>query len=156
MTTGEKITGHRMKLGLSQVELAEQLGCTRSALGYWERDKRPPGIQSCKAMEDLFGLSENSLVPVKSAVCDHCGQEFRPKAYRSGKRFCSDNCRNRARAPRPRETLTGGPFAEMADEPAESETRILTDATGLTPGSNGYQRKGGTCTASSGCRKGRG
>lgn len=44
MTLGERIAYYRGKLGLSQGELAEQLGVSRQAVSKWETDAGLPDL----------------------------------------------------------------------------------------------------------------
>ena len=45
MTLGERIAYYRGKLGLSQGELAEQLGVSRQAVSKWETDAGLPDLE---------------------------------------------------------------------------------------------------------------
>ncbi len=51
LSVGEKIVAYRQLLGLSQKELANQLGIAPSTLGCWERDKRQPPERVLKEIE---------------------------------------------------------------------------------------------------------
>ena len=51
MTLGERIAYYRGKLGLSQGELAEQLGVSRQAVSKWETDAGLPDLERLIAAE---------------------------------------------------------------------------------------------------------
>ncbi len=62
MTTGEKITSCRKKIGLTQTELAEKLGVTRQAVSRWESDVSFPETDKLVSMSKLFGCSVDWLL----------------------------------------------------------------------------------------------
>ena len=47
----------RIENGLSQDELAKQVGLTHTAIGLWELDKRVPNLNAVIALADFFGVS---------------------------------------------------------------------------------------------------
>ena len=49
----------RTKLGLTQKEMSEKLGCSRASYAYYETDKNIPDINFIKALHDLPELKEN-------------------------------------------------------------------------------------------------
>ena len=51
----------RERLGLSQGELAEMLGCSREALNRWERGKRAPGKEAREDLAVAFGVKVETL-----------------------------------------------------------------------------------------------
>lgn len=57
MTTGEKITDCRKKIGLTQAELAKELGVTRQAVSRWESDLAFPETDKLMKMSKLFGVT---------------------------------------------------------------------------------------------------
>lgn len=62
MTTGEKITEERKKLGLTQQQFADKLGVTRQAVSRWESDLAFPETDTLIAMSELFGCSIDYLI----------------------------------------------------------------------------------------------
>lgn len=51
----------RNALGMSQRDLAQQLGVTPAAVGYWETGARKPGMDNLLAMAELFHCSIDDL-----------------------------------------------------------------------------------------------
>lgn len=62
MTTGEKITKCRKEKGLTQGQLAEELGVTRQAVSRWEGDLAFPETDTLMKMSRLFGVSCDYLL----------------------------------------------------------------------------------------------
>ena len=57
----EAIRDARQRLGLTQVQLAERIGCTPIAISYWERGTRRPTGLYAQAVRDL--LADAATVP---------------------------------------------------------------------------------------------
>lgn len=66
MTLGERITYYRGKLGLSQGELAEQLGVSRQAVSKWETDAGLPDLERLIALSRLYHITLDELVKGKT------------------------------------------------------------------------------------------
>lgn len=62
MTLGERIQAHRKKAGLSQEQLAEQLGVSRQAVSKWELDGAQPELDKVVAMARLFRITTDELL----------------------------------------------------------------------------------------------
>ncbi len=62
MTTGEKITEQRKKLGLTQQQLADGLGVTRQAVSRWESDLAFPETDTLLKMSEMFGCTVDYLL----------------------------------------------------------------------------------------------
>lgn len=62
MTLGGKLKEARKQVGLSQEQLAEKLGISRSAVAKWETDAGMPDIDNLKILSQLLGLSIDYLV----------------------------------------------------------------------------------------------
>lgn len=62
MTLGEKLKEARKQAGLSQEQLAEKLGISRSAVAKWETDAGMPDIDNLKILSRLLGVSIDYLV----------------------------------------------------------------------------------------------
>ena len=59
--TPEAIRDVRQRLGLTQVQLAEWIGCTPIAVSYWERGTRTPTGLYARAVQAV--LAEAEAVP---------------------------------------------------------------------------------------------
>ena len=57
----ERLTGLRKQAWLSQQELAERMGLTRSAIGMYETGRREPDLDTLKAFADFFGVDLDTL-----------------------------------------------------------------------------------------------
>lgn len=66
MTLGERIAYYRGKLGLSQGELAEQLGVSRQAVSKWETDAGLPDLERLIALSRLYHITLDELVKGES------------------------------------------------------------------------------------------
>lgn len=62
MTMGERIKQLRRKQGMTQVELAAELGVTKGTVSTWETNSRTPGIDTLREMSDLFGCSVDYIL----------------------------------------------------------------------------------------------
>lgn len=60
-TIGKKIKQLRLKAGLSQIQLAEQLGLSNQAVSKWETDFSQPDISLLPELATLFGISIDEL-----------------------------------------------------------------------------------------------
>lgn len=54
---GTKIRIERIKLGISQEELAERADLNKNTIGLIERGEQSPSIDTVQAIADAFGLS---------------------------------------------------------------------------------------------------
>ena len=62
MTTGEKIYECRKKAGMTQEELAEELGVSRQSVSKWEADAAFPETEKILVLCKLFGVSADELL----------------------------------------------------------------------------------------------
>lgn len=62
MSLGSRIAELRRKANLSQEQLANAIGVSRSTISMWETGKRTPDAESLKRMADIFGVSVDSIV----------------------------------------------------------------------------------------------
>ena len=62
MTFGENLKRIRKERGLSQEEVAQKLFLSRQSISKWENDSAEPGVESLKAMADLYHVSIDELV----------------------------------------------------------------------------------------------
>lgn len=59
---GDNIRKLRLEREWTQVELADRLGVSRSAMGNYEREKREPGIDLLIKLADTFNTTIDALV----------------------------------------------------------------------------------------------
>lgn len=62
MTLGEKLKEARKQAGLSQEQLSEKLGVSRSAVAKWETDNGIPDIDNLKVLSKLLNMSIDYLL----------------------------------------------------------------------------------------------
>ncbi len=73
----------RKKSGLTQEQLAEQVGVSRQAIAKWENGDALPDIDNLVALADIYGVTIDSLV---RNVASYAGES-------SEKSMCSEWCR---------------------------------------------------------------
>ena len=61
-TPGTRIAKARKERGLTQLELAEQMGVTDKAVSKWERDLSCPDVASLPKLAGILGLSVDELI----------------------------------------------------------------------------------------------
>lgn len=61
-TLGKRIMANRKRLGLTQDQLAEQLGVTAQAVSKWENDQSCPDIAMLPRLAGIFGITTDSLL----------------------------------------------------------------------------------------------
>ncbi|EMZ5446387.1 helix-turn-helix transcriptional regulator [Providencia stuartii] len=54
-----KISQYRKKLGLTQSDLAKNLGCSKSSLGHYETGRRKVDLDVCRQLVSFF--NENGI-----------------------------------------------------------------------------------------------
>lgn len=59
---GKNIKKYRMKMGMTQDQLAEKLCVTRQAVSNWETGKTQPSIETLTALASLFGICVEELI----------------------------------------------------------------------------------------------
>ena len=62
MTLAEKLLSLRTEKGMSQEDLAEQLGVSRQSVSKWETGQSVPDLDKIIKLADLFGVSVDELV----------------------------------------------------------------------------------------------
>ena len=62
MELGKRLKECRLKLEITQEELADKLYVSRQTISNWENDKSYPDIHSLLMISDLFGVSIDSLI----------------------------------------------------------------------------------------------
>ena len=65
-TLGMMISTLRKEKGMTQLELAEQMGVTDKAVSKWERDLSFPDINSIPKLAEIFEVSVDELMQVKT------------------------------------------------------------------------------------------
>jgi len=64
MMIPQEIKTLRKSFGLSQAQLARQLGITRSSVNAWEMGVTMPSVQTLVQLSDFFGVSADYLIGV--------------------------------------------------------------------------------------------
>ncbi|MPM15862.1 hypothetical protein SDC9_62236 [bioreactor metagenome] len=67
-TLGSMITSLRKENGMTQLELAEKMSVTDKAVSKWERDLSCPDVNSLPKLAEIFGISVDELMQIKSAA----------------------------------------------------------------------------------------
>jgi len=62
MALGETLSSLRKAKGLSQEQLAEELGLTRQTISKWELDQSTPDLEYLVQLSDFFGVSTDYLI----------------------------------------------------------------------------------------------
>ncbi|MGN0543879.1 MAG: helix-turn-helix domain-containing protein [Acutalibacteraceae bacterium] len=62
MTLGEKLKEARKQVGLSQEQLSEKLGISRSAVAKWETNNGNPDVDNLKLLSELLSVSIDYLL----------------------------------------------------------------------------------------------
>ena len=65
-TLGMMISSLRKEKGMTQAELAEKMGVTDKAVSKWERDLSFPDINSIPKLAEVFEVSVDELMQVKT------------------------------------------------------------------------------------------
>lgn len=66
-TLGMIIASQRKEKGLTQLELAEQVGVTDKAVSKWERDLSCPDVGTIPKLAEIFDISVDELMQGKTA-----------------------------------------------------------------------------------------
>ncbi len=61
-TLGKRIAANRKRLGMTQDQLADQLGVTAQAVSKWENDQSCPDITALPKLAEIFGISTDELL----------------------------------------------------------------------------------------------
>ncbi len=76
--TGQKIYDARKKLGLTQVELADELGVSQQLVTFWEKSGKPPTAEMIIKISQLFNISADELLGIH-----HTEPELKPTRLNS-------------------------------------------------------------------------
>lgn len=66
----------RARQGMTQPELAQKLGISRSAVSMYERGEREPDLDTLRAIVDLFGVDTDQLLGRAAPEDDYARQLF--------------------------------------------------------------------------------
>ena len=66
-TLGAAIAALRKEKGMTQLELAEQMGVTDKAVSKWERDLSCPDVSSLPKLAQILGVSVDELMHNRAA-----------------------------------------------------------------------------------------
>ena len=83
-TLGKRIVSHRKRLGLTQDQLAEQLGITAQAVSKWENDQSCPDITMLPRLSEIFGITIDALLGVEREMI-HQGEVVVPENHQESK-----------------------------------------------------------------------
>lgn len=67
-TFGNMIAALRKEKGMTQLELAEEMGVTDKAVSKWERDLSFPDVSSFPRLAEIFDVSVDELMQVKTVA----------------------------------------------------------------------------------------
>ena len=67
-TFGATISALRREKGMTQLELAQQMGVTDKAVSKWERNLSFPDVTSLPKLAEVLGTSVDELLEVKTAA----------------------------------------------------------------------------------------
>lgn len=73
-TLGMIIAELRKEKGMTQLELAEQMGVTDKAVSKWERDLSCPDINSLPKLADILGVSVEDMLQIKKEAEKQSGK----------------------------------------------------------------------------------
>ena len=73
-TLGRMISTLRKEKGMTQLELAEKMGVTDKAVSKWERDLSFPDINSIPKLAEIFEISVDELMQVKTETKENIGK----------------------------------------------------------------------------------
>ncbi len=71
MNIGSKLKKARIKAGMTQEHVAEQIGVTRQTMSNWENSKCYPDIRSVVALSDLYEISLDELLKEDSQLMEY-------------------------------------------------------------------------------------
>ena len=70
---GATVADLRKEKGMTQLELAEQMGVTDKAVSKWERDLSLPDAASLPRLAEVLGISVDALMQGRDAACGKGG-----------------------------------------------------------------------------------
>lgn len=91
MTFGEKVRNERNRLGLSQDELAEQIGVTRRVISSYENDSsRPRGTERYNKLADALGVNINYLLSEDEAFIANVEDNYGRRGAKQAKELLAE------------------------------------------------------------------
>lgn len=88
MTIGEKLKEARKQAGISQEQLSEKLGVSRSAVAKWETDKGIPDVDNLKTISKLLKVSLDYLLDEGETIDELVMNEsYNLSEYGKGSKF---------------------------------------------------------------------
>ena len=76
MTTGEKIRKRRIRLGLTQKQVADKIGVQYQTLQFWETGNRIPKIDNLKKIADALEMDLMELCDASKRMADPSSDHF--------------------------------------------------------------------------------
>jgi len=68
MKFSDNLRNLRISRRMTQMELAEKLGTSQSAIAAWENSKREPDFRTISRIADYFGVTMTALLPSSDIV----------------------------------------------------------------------------------------
>lgn len=68
------IKEHRLRLGLTQTQLGEKVGCNQSSIAHWELGAAAPSAKHLRALTIVFQLDAVPYVERYTKPCPYCGK----------------------------------------------------------------------------------
>jgi len=65
---GQYLRQKRLKQGLSQVEVAKQLGYSSQFIANWERGVSSPPMQALKKIIDIYGINQREFLEIMDTI----------------------------------------------------------------------------------------
>lgn len=90
---GEIISTLRKEKGMTQKDIADQLGTTDKAVSKWERDIAFPDTATIPKLAEILGVSVEELMQAKSVpTTGHKGARILDQYYLKGCSSCNGSC----------------------------------------------------------------
>ena len=136
MTLGEKLKEARKKAGLSQEQLSEKLGVSRSAVAKWETDNGIPDVDNLKAISQLLNVRVDYLLDDGEVMDELVMREpYNLSEYGKGSRFSKKDRAVRDKFPNAKiHTLLGEKKLTKSERVIDNALGILSDAPFGIPG----------------------
>ena len=80
-TLGMMISSLRKESGMTQLELAEKMGVTDKAVSKWERDLSYPDVNSLPKLAEVFNVSVDELMQIRSEGHNADRKDFAPVVH---------------------------------------------------------------------------
>ena len=136
MTIGEKLKEARKQAGLSQEQLSEKLGVSRSAVAKWETDNGIPDVDNLKALSKLLNVSVDYLLDDGEVMDELVMREpYNLLEYGKGSKKTKKDCAVRDKFPNAEiYTLFGEKKLTKSEKVIDNALGFLTDAPFGIPG----------------------